>query len=256
MTFPSLLLTVVESLPTPDIVAALPPLFSHLILLQADLKFASFLMTILGVDLLLLATVCSINIDILSCVDNGFTLAPVCLPPVPLLGALVRDPRPVVPLPELVVVWPDIVDLVTVPPYSADWCWDGYCFDGGTCDAEGGGGRDSTVPVAVLIISELGSQGSLEASAEGIAVVDFLLLVVVVVVTVDNKVEGSAEVLKGKLLSSLALESRVPMVTRHTLSLPMYSDMHTHTYAHTNTCIMHTYIPIQTPAQQTHSMLK
>ena len=47
---------------------------------------------------------------------------------------------------------------------------------------------------------------------------------VVAVVTVDNKVEGGAEVLKGKLLDSLVLASRMPMVTDYNLSSHMYSD--------------------------------
>ena len=117
-------------------------------------------------------------------------------------------------------------------------------MDGGPCcDTEGGGGRDGTATVAELIISELGSHGSLQATAESIVDVNFLLLVVVAVVTVDNKVEGGVEVLKGKLL---VLASRMPMVTDYNLSSHMYSDalhthththsrMHTHTHAHTHT---------------------
>ena len=110
-------------------------------------------------------------------------------------------------------------------------------MDGGPCcDTEGGGGRDGTATVAELIISELGSHGSLQATAESIVDVNFLLLVVVAVVTVDNKVEGGAEVLKGKLL---VLASRMPMVTDYNLSSHMYSDaLHTHTRTHSR---MHTH---------------
>lgn len=77
-------------------------------------------------------------------------------------------------------------------------------MDGKVLDADGGRGKE------VVFIKD-GSHGSLYATAEGVAVISLFLLVVVVMVTVDKKVEGSAEVLKGKFcLLSLVPPSCVP----------------------------------------------
>lgn len=83
-------------------------------------------------------------------------------------------------------------------------------MDGGRFDTTGGRGKDGTVLVAVFM--KEGSQGSMRAAAaEGVPAIGFLLLEVVVVVTVDKKVVGGAEVLKGKLCLSLLMPLlRVP----------------------------------------------